>query len=283
MQTTYNINQEHAVIGQLVDAFDVRWDWVLSSVAYLEPIPFGRGIVMTEDSNYIDGYKHRLPVAADVKDGGEIKDDKIYVNVSMRDLQKVTGQYETHDTVACGVFGRMWVETEEDVVTEDCFDGEVWCRYNGVIEQRTITIDDDLIADNVITATVNGVVCEETYAVSHDATMTAWAAKVAACPGIASATLDGGDNYVLTIVADTMGAHISITDYAVTGGVSQPNIAIATTVLGIPLTDRGKFRKSDDLVNPGTCARVEDMMWLAPHPAPMAPVMFIGIGGNGDD
>lgn len=281
MQTTYNLAQAKAVVGQLVDAYDVRTNMILSGVAYGEAIPFGRGMVMNDGSNYIDGYKFRLPTTDDVDQGGEGQDDEIQVMLSVRDLQKVTGQYEDKDTVAGMVIGKMWVETEQEVLQADCEDGEVWCRVDGVVETKTLTLDGDLVAANKISATVNGTLCETTYdGVSHATTMATWAALVAACPGIASATLDIGTSRILTIVGDTKGGHITITGAAVTLGATQANIVEATVTLGVGLDGRGRFRKEDDTLNAGTFAKVDGMMWLAPHAAGMAPVMGMGFGGG---
>lgn len=276
MQTIYNLMQEKAVVGQLIDAGDARTTWKISATA-MESLPFGRGMVV-KDGDYINGYKMRLPSISDCYVGENQKPYAKITAVSERDLQKTTGRYEKHDTVSGVIFGKIWVETEEEITQED-IDGNVWIRVDGAKEKHKIVLDDDLIDGNVISATVNGVVCSQAFDTSHDITMTKFAEKVAACPGIESAELDGDDNYELTITADTMGEHITITDVSITGGASQAGISLVQVNFGIPASDRGKFRKSEDTLNPNTTAICNGVMWLAPHAKGKAPVLLMVFAG----
>ncbi len=256
MQTSYENRMTEAVVGQLVDAFDVANAEVISAKAS-GIAPFGRMLVMSVADDVLS-----LPTVK-LADGLLTK----YPGITHRDLTKVSGQYEDKDVVAVLKKGKIWVETEETVAVGD----RVYVRIDGKKEVYTITLDGDLIAANVITAKVNGVTCTETYAVSHDATMAAFAVKIAAVVGVETATLEGGDNHIVTITADTKGETLTVTDAAITGGAGQAGIVVAKTVTGIAVSSRGKFRKSADGATTVllTTASVE---WLAGHASGKAPL-----------
>lgn len=101
--------------------------------------------------------------------------------------------------------------------------------YSGT---ATITLDADLVASNVLAGNiiVNGVTTAytETYATSHNATMTALAAEIAAISGIDTATASGR---VITITADAE-TDIYVATGAVTGGAGQAGVTLANTESG---------------------------------------------------
>ncbi len=91
----------------------------------------------------------------------------------------------------------------------------------------TLTLDIDLVAANVINGKVNGVpIAPVTYAVSHDATMTALAVVLQA---LAEITTSSAAGKVVTNTAATKDTLLAMTEFVVTGGVSQPVITIART------------------------------------------------------
>lgn len=97
---------------------------------------------------------------------------------------------------------------------------------------KTITLSADLIASNVFAVTINGEAVSVTYATSHLDTMNAIDAAISAVDGIASVTVGGGSNRVLTITGEA-GYDMTVTDAGITGGVSQATCAIATSVTAV--------------------------------------------------
>lgn len=82
----------------------------------------------------------------------------------------------------------------------------------------------DLITDNVINATVNGVaITPVTYATSHLDTMQAIADEIEAIPTIESATVGGANNRTITIIS-IPGTATDVTSFIVTLGASQATV-----------------------------------------------------------
>jgi hypothetical protein len=101
--------------------------------------------------------------------------------------------------------------------------GKVPAPVAGVM---TLTFSAATVTGNVINGQVNGTaVGPITWATSDAATLTAVAAAIAAVPGVASATVAGE---VITVTG-AVGYSLTLSGFAVTGGASQPNVAIATT------------------------------------------------------
>lgn len=97
--------------------------------------------------------------------------------------------------------------------------------------QATLTLDGDLVASNVLAGNIviNGAttVYTETYASSHDATMTALAAELDALTGISASS----SGRVITVVADAE-YDVYFSSGAVTGGAGQAAVALANTESG---------------------------------------------------
>ena len=97
---------------------------------------------------------------------------------------------------------------------------------------KTITFSADLITSNSVAGKVNGTSLTATvFATDHATTMAAIAAKIAAIDGVASATVGGSGNRVITVTA-TAGYSLTLADFAVTLGASQATVALATTTAG---------------------------------------------------
>lgn len=101
-------------------------------------------------------------------------------------------------------------------------------------QQRTITLSTDLIAGNVFSATLNGVLCSTTFATTHADQMTAMCALLAAVAGVNTATPVGD---VITIVADDPDVPMTLTGVTVTGGLSQPTVTLAISVPNVGYVD----------------------------------------------
>ncbi len=100
---------------------------------------------------------------------------------------------------------------------------------------ETIVLSADLITGNVISVKVDGVVVTETFAVSHLATMTAFAVKLAATAGIGTAVVGGPNDRTITCTAAKAGVPFSLTEAGITGGASQASIVMTITVANVGL------------------------------------------------
>lgn len=99
-------------------------------------------------------------------------------------------------------------------------------------DTRSATFDADLITDNVVNMTVNGVaITPVTYATSSLATMIAVANEIALIPSVQSAEVGGVSNRVITVISN-VGTATTITVAAVTGGASQASISVSVAQSG---------------------------------------------------
>lgn len=99
---------------------------------------------------------------------------------------------------------------------------------------KTITLDATLESGDKVEGIVNGVALTPTsYDVSHSATMTAIATKIAQVKGINTAVASGN---VITVTG-TVEYPVDLDSWSVTEGTTRPNITIATTQNGRNLTD----------------------------------------------
>lgn len=90
----------------------------------------------------------------------------------------------------------------------------------------------DLITDNTVNATVNGVaITPVVYATSHLATMQAVAAAIQAIPSVQSAVVGGVNNRTITIISN-VGTATNVTVFTVTGGASQATITTTASQSG---------------------------------------------------
>lgn len=89
----------------------------------------------------------------------------------------------------------------------------------------TITLDADLVASNVITGYVGGTQVQRTFASTHAATMTAYAADIAALAGVKSASVTSAR--VITVYPTDQVAGLAIVGFAVTAGASQAGVVVA--------------------------------------------------------
>ena len=89
-----------------------------------------------------------------------------------------------------------------------------------------VAVSADLIADDVLTVTVNGTEVEETYATSHDATMEALATALEALAEVTTAVFDADKTIAL---AATEGTDLVVTAEVTNGGSGT---AVATVAHG---------------------------------------------------
>ena len=123
----------------------------------------------------------------------------------------------------------------------------------------TITLDADLVASNVITGYVGGSQVQRTYATSHAATMTAYAADIAALAGVKSASVTSAR--VITVYAKDQVSGLSVVGFAVTAGASQAGVVVAQV---------------DNRIKPGQPVELMSTGKVAPVTASTADLTNIG-------
>lgn len=90
----------------------------------------------------------------------------------------------------------------------------------------------DLITDNVINATVNGVaIAPVTFAVDHLTTMQAIADEIADIPSVTSAVVGGANNRTITIISN-VGTATVVSSFVVTLGASQATVTTTESQSG---------------------------------------------------
>lgn len=223
MQTDYN-DPPIAYAGMLADSGNN------DILTYNNPsmaVPFGRALLKIVGDD--DGVK--LPDADAVAR---------FLAVSVYDaVQNEDGAYPEKSAISGIRKGRIYVEVEEAVTVDDA----VYTRYLGKKQVQTITFSGVLITGNKVNLKINDVsMVEVPFNTSHAQTMADLDAAISAMVGVNNVTVGGN---VLTITSDQDGA-LLITNVVVTEGVSQATATVAETVPGIPLSDRGRFRKTAD-------------------------------------
>lgn len=118
----------------------------------------------------------------------------------------------------------------------------------------SITLDADLVASNVITGYVGGTAVTHTYATSHAASMTAFAALIAAMTGVKSAAVTSAR--VITVYPTDQVAGTSVVAFAVTAGASQAGVVIAAVDNRIHAGQAVELR-SDGTIQPVTAATAD--------------------------
>lgn len=104
-------------------------------------------------------------------------------------------------------------------------------RAANVAAVKTLTFAGDLITDNTVALKVNGTTVTVPFNASHVQTMTDLDTAISAVEGIASVTVGGSGDRVLTITA-TAGYEMTLADLTITGGASQTTGAFAVTEAG---------------------------------------------------
>ena len=130
----------------------------------------------------------------------------------------------------------------------------------------------DLILDNVVNMTVNGVAIPPvTFMTSHLETMHAIANAIKAIPSISNAVVGGANNHTLVIISK-VGTASAVTVGTVTGGLTQ---AVITTTAGQSGTFFGVvqtiYQMGMQVVNAGTGTSVSSgqaLPYFSGYPAP---------------
>jgi hypothetical protein len=225
VQTSYPLDLSEGLAGQ---QFDMNPQTIVSMNNPAVAIYHGRAVEkITGDE---DGIK--LP------DNGSAN----LWGVAVKDPTNEEDYYEALEAVAVMTQGRIYVPVEEAVTPDD----SVYVRYDGKYQVQTFVLDADLVAGNTIAVDVDGNTVSYVYAASHLASMQAFAALLAAQPGINTAVVGGAGNRTITITGSSMEADVALTNASITGGATQAGITITETVDRISVTERGKFRTDAD-------------------------------------
>lgn len=128
------------------------------------------------------------------------------------------------------------------------------------VNQSVNVFSADLVTDNVINVTVNGIaITPVTFATSHLATMNAIAAEIAALPGVASAIVGGANNRTITIMS-TNGTSITVTGFLVTDGASQATVTTTDSAFGpffgVSMMVYNKMNAWDPTNDPGVAGQL---------------------------
>jgi hypothetical protein len=114
----------------------------------------------------------------------------------------------------------------------------------------TITFDADLVTSNVINGDIGGnSIAPVTFASTHLDTMNAIAAAIELLDGVASATVGGSGNRVITVVAEEDATNVFAENWVVTLGASQAGVTESNTssdsLYGIALRTQNKENLRD--------------------------------------
>ncbi len=220
-----------------------------------QEVPFGRALFNIVDDD--DGIK--LP---------DVDKESRFRGVSIRDESIEGGSYPEKSAVAVIKRGRVFVHAEESLNEED----PVYIRIDGKQQIQTITFDIDFEIGNKINLKVNGEpISEVTFSVNQSTTMGLLDDAITAMEGVANVTTEGK---VVTITSD-QDVTLEITEIAVTEGGNQAVGVVEETLAGIPVSHRGRFRKSAD---GGTAIQLtEGVKWSQGVTAPGVAVLDINL------
>lgn len=102
---------------------------------------------------------------------------------------------------------------------------------------QTLTFNADIVTGNTITMTVDGTVIAQAFNTDHLTTMNALATQISAITKVATATVGGAGNRVITIPAQFNGVPVSVSVAVVTGGASQATSVVAETQANVGVAD----------------------------------------------
>lgn len=127
-----------------------------------------------------------------------------------------------------------------NVVGAPVGDGTIFFFFVAVVQVQTLTIDNPLVALNVISVDVDGVDISETFATDSNTTLAAFAASIQAEPGVVTAVVtDAGggsdDDREIIITANVAGVEVVLENEDVTLGASQAAIVQAVTTGNAPV------------------------------------------------
>lgn len=165
--------------------------------------------------------------------------DDLFVGVTVRDLQKLSGDYPIANQMGVLNFGQVWVEAELDVSADD----NVFVRFAGKKQVQTLVASADFVAGNTITGKVNGNNISVPFNANAEQTLDDLATAIGLIAGVNSAVDD--DVHTITITSD-QDVTLALTVFVVTGGASQATFVITQTTAGILLSARGSFRNDAD-------------------------------------
>jgi hypothetical protein len=225
-QLTYNESFSPAVAGSIIYPFEPRT--VLTYANPVDTIEWGKGVVLASTGG-----------------GGHIAIPSLigdtFVGVAIRDTSAMGTRYEANSAVAVLRRGQVAVTVEQAVTPAS----PVYVRFAPRAQVQTLTFSATTVTGNSIALTVDGVASPPVpFNTTNAQTLTDLAAAIQATAGVATAVSDGVSVITATAVLD--GAPVVFSGALVTGGASQPTIAITETVPNALSTARGNFRGDAD-------------------------------------
>lgn len=103
-------------------------------------------------------------------------------------------------------------------------------EFEAIGDIGVLTFSADLVAADVVTATINGQSISVTYGTSHAATMTAIAAAITALSGAYNAKVHGATSRVISFLLADDTAAVSITNALVTNGGAGTAVVTSSVV-----------------------------------------------------
>lgn len=227
MQTSYGIDQPQAVAGLLSNLNPHRTATFSNPIdkAYFGQFVAREGAATCKHPAASSDVILGVVVRALASEGAPADDDGLAAKSAVGVL---------HD-------GEIWVKTEEAIAVGDT----PYIVYSGKKQVQTFVLDGDLVTSNVISVEVNGTLVTHTFASDHNASIAAFAAKIALVNGVSSAVAGGSGNRTVTITSD-FDTDIALTEEDIEGGSSQAAITITETVAALPTTNRGQLRNDGD-------------------------------------
>lgn len=223
-QLSYSINITEGVAG--LPAFACEPSTILTHNNPVDAIAWGKAVAKVSGT---DG-AIKLP---------SLVGDAI-LGVAIRDTSSEGTSYPALSAVAVLRRGQISVTAEQAVTADD----PVYVRYAGRNQVQTVVFSADVVTGNSIALTVNGTALTQAFTTDNATTLAALAVQIAAVAALPTAVSDG--THTITVTASTHGVPVVITGGLVTGGASQPTIAVTQTVVGVLDSAKGNFRMDAD-------------------------------------
>lgn len=232
-QLTYSYDMVVGVEGELADA---RQSTIVSRLAEGD-IRFGRFVCVGSD---LDGQCRVPNSGTDVSNFGRHLGFSVATNAKE---QKADGtvQYDDGESVSVLKSGAVLVRTETAMNALD----EVYVRFQAKSQEHTLVFDASLVTGNQIDGLIDNVaITPVAFNVDNATTLADLALVIAnSNANILSAVSNGTNTITITTVLDKS---ITVSDFLVSGGASQPTIATTETDAGKPTSDIGIVRNDND-------------------------------------
>jgi len=232
-QLTYSYDMVVGVEGELADA---RQSTIVSRLAEGN-VRFGRFVALGSNPDT----QCRV-----VQTGTDVWGAKNHIGFSVATNakeQKADGtvQYDDGEAVSIIKNGAILIKSETAMTPTS----DVFIRFQAKSQVYTLVFDATTVTGNEINGEINGVAINPvTFATSNANTLSLLATEIANFSAdILSAVSNGTDTITITSVIDKS---VTVSNFVVTGGASQPTITATQTEAGKPTSDVGIIRNTSD-------------------------------------